>query len=127
MEEQTELEIGVGTIEMEKGKRLEPKKVKIVKVEVQEVGEKKNKKVVCEVNHPDAEETISISSVAYIKDKKVTNSGLWFNLDKEEKIQKGSALAIFLGKTSSETMKQLEDKEVETELDGNNYLCFKAY
>lgn len=126
MEAQKELEIGIGTTESEM-KRLEPKKVKIVKVEIQEVGEKKNKKVVCSVQHPDNDEPISISAVAYLKDKKVTNTGLWFNLDKEEKIQKGSALAVFLTKTASSNLKQLEGKEVETEFDSSNYLCFKAY
>lgn len=126
METQEELETEVGTIESE-GKRLEPKKVKIVKVEVVEVGEKKNKKVVCEVKHPDTDGTISISSVAYLRDKKITNAGLWYNLDKEDKIQKGSALATFLEKTSSKNIKELEGKEVETEFDSSNYLCFKAY
>ncbi len=50
--EQEELQTEIGTIEME-NKRLEPKKVKIVKVEIIEVGEKQNKKVNCSVSHPD--------------------------------------------------------------------------
>jgi len=126
MEKQEELEKEIGTIEPEK-KTLEPKKVKIVKVEVIEVGEKHNKKVACSVEHPDYDDgTISISSVAYLKDKKVTTSGLWFNLDKEENIQKGSALATFLEKTEVKNIKELEGKEVDTELEGN-FLCFKAY
>ena len=125
METQAELEKEIGTTESE-GKRLEPKKVKIVKVEIVEVGEKKNKKVNCSVQHPDADTPITISSVAYLKDKKVVNTGLWFNLDKEEKIQKGSALATFLNKTGSKKPKELEGKEVDTDIEGN-YLCFKAY
>ena len=125
-ETQEELKTEIGTTESE-AKRLEPKKVKIVKVGIQEVGEKKNKKVVCEVQHPDNEETISISSVAYLKEKKVVNTGLWYNLDKEKKIQKSSALAVFLNKTGSKIIKELEGKEVETEFDSGNYLCFKAY
>jgi len=123
---QTELEKEIGKIEPE-GKRLEPKKVKIVKVEIVEVGEKKNKKVNCSVQHPDhSEGTITISSVSYLRDKKVVNTGLWFNLDKEDNIQKGSALAVFLNKVGSKNLKDLEGKEVETDLEGN-YLCFKAY
>ena len=126
METQAELEKEIGTIEPEK-KSLEPKKVKIVKVEVIEVGEKKNKKVNCLVQHPDySDGTITISSVAHLRDKKVITTGLWFNLDKEDNIQKGSALAVFLESTGSKTLKELVGKEVNTELDGN-FLCFKAY
>jgi len=61
-----------------------------------------------------------------LKDKKVVNSGLWYNLDKEENIQKGSALATFLEKTGSKNLKELQGKEVDTELEGN-YLTFKSY
>lgn len=126
METQEELTKEIGTIESE-GKRLEPKKVKIVKVEIIEVGVKKNKKVNCSVMHPDYQDgAITISSVAYLRDKQIMNTGLWYNLDKEDKIQKGSALAVFLSSTNSKNLKELEGKEVETELDGN-YLCFRAY
>ena len=127
METQEELEKQVGTIESEK-KRLEPKKVKIVKVEIIEVGkEKKNKKANCLVEHPDySEGQITISAVAYLKDKKVETTGLWYNLDEEGNIQKGSALATFLNYTNSKNLKELEGKEVETDSDGN-YLVFKAY
>jgi len=126
MNTQAELEKEVGTIEPEK-KSLEPKKVKIVQVEIIPVGEKKNLKVSCTIEHPDySEGTIKISSVAYLREKKVVTTGLWFNLDKEDKIQKGTALALFLGKVGVKTLKELEGKEADTDLDGN-YLCFKAY
>lgn len=122
---QTELEKEVGTIEPEQIS-LKPAKVKIVKVEVIEVGGKKNKKVNCSVKHPDRDEPINISSVSYLRDKKVVTTGLWYNLDKEENLQKGSATTVFLEETNSKNLKELEGKEVDTELDGN-YLCFKAY
>ena len=127
METQIELENEIGTIEPEM-QSLQPAKVKIVNVKVVEVGsgEKKNKKVNCMVLHPDKEEPITISSVSYLKDKKIVTTGLWYNLDKEEKLQKGSALVLFLQFIGSKNLKELVDKEVETELEGN-YLCFKAY
>ena len=125
METQNMLEKGIGTIEPEK-QILQPKKVKIVKVEINEVGEKKNEKVNCLIQHPDREEPITISSVSYLRDKKVITTGLWFNLDKDGNIQKGSALAVFLNHTGSKNLEELKGKEVETELEGN-YLCFKAY
>lgn len=124
-EKQKELEKGVGTIDPERN-TLDAKKVKIVKVTIEEVGEKKNKKIVCKVEHPDAEDVISISSVAILQDKKIVNIGLWFNLDKEDNIQKGSALATFLNHAGSSNILELEGKEVDTELNGK-YLCFKAY
>ena len=125
METQIELEKEVGTIEPEM-QSLEPAKVKIVKVEIIEVGDKKNKKVNCLVQHPKKDDPVTLSSVSYLRDKKVVTTGLWYNLDKDDNIQKGSALAIFLTSTNSKNLKELEEKEVDTELDGN-YLCFKAY
>lgn len=125
METQAELEKEIGTIEPEM-QTLKPEKVKIVEVKIVEVGDKKNKKVNCLIKHPDREEPVTISSVSYLRDKAVKTTGLWYNLDKEENIQKGSALAIFLEKTSSKNLKELQGKEADTELDGN-YLCFKAY
>ncbi len=125
METQTELEKEVGTIEPEV-QTLKAAKVKIVNVEVIEVGDKKNKKVNCLVMHPDKDEPITISSVSYLRDKAVVTTGLWYNLDKDENIQKGSALATFLSSMDSKNVGELKDKEVDTELDGK-YLCFKAY
>ena len=125
METQQELNKVIGTIEPEKKEALEPKKVKIVKVSVRET--KKGSILNCEVEYPGRQDNIKISSVAYIKDKQVINSGLWFTLDKEENLQKGSALVIFLNSVQVKTPKELEGKEVETELDQEKWLCFKAY
>ena len=100
--------------------------MKIVSVKIVAVEKAKSKKVVCEIKHPDRDETFQMSSVAYLLDKQVVNKGLWFNKDKEGKIQKGSALAVFLNKVKAASVSDLVSKEVDTELDGN-YLCFKAY
>jgi len=124
-EEQTELNKGVGTIEPEKKEVLEPKKVKIVGVSLRDTA--KGKILSCESKHPDKEETIRISSASYLKDKQVVTSGLWYSLDKEENIQKGSTLANFLEKLEVKTPAELEGKEVETELDDKQWLCFKVY
>lgn len=127
METQAELELEIGNIEQEK-KTLEPKKVKIVKVSIVEIEKaKKAEKVNCEVKHPDSEDTITISSVSYLIGRNVLTRGLWFKKDEEGKIQKGSSLAVFLNKVGVKNLKELEGKEVETELDEKGYLCFKAY
>ena len=125
METQKELNKAIGTIEPERKESLKPTKVKIVKVSLRDT--KKGKIVSCESEHPDREDNLNISSVAYLRDKQVTNSGLWFTLDKEENIQKGSALATFLNKVGVNSPKELEGKEVDTELDEEQWLCFKAY
>ena len=125
METQNELEIGIGNIEQEK-QTLKPTKVKIVKVEIVDVEKAKSKKVQIEVKHPDKEETIKLSSVAYLDGKQIVNKGLLFNLDKEGNILKGSALAVLLNKLNVKNLKELEGKEADTDLDGK-YLCFKAY
>ena len=123
--EQQELEKGIGNIEPER-KTLQPKKVKIERIEIVEVGEKKNKKVNIAVKHPDKEETINLSSVNLLIDKKVRTIGLWYNLDSDGNLQKGSALAEFLTFTNSKNLKDLSGKEVDTDLEGN-FLCFRAY
>jgi len=126
METQEELTTEIGNIESEK-QILKPKRVKIVSVRIVAVEKAKSgKKVNCEIKHPDREETFEMSSVAYLQDKQVVTRGLWFNKDKEGKIQKGSALAVFLDKVGVKTISSLVGKEVDTDLDGN-YLCFKAY
>ncbi len=53
MEEQEILKLETGEKEAQK---LEPKKVKIVKTSIKEVGEKGNQKADFEVKHPDREE-----------------------------------------------------------------------
>jgi len=122
MEEQNLLQTGIGTKEVEK---LKPAKVKIEKVEIKDIG--KGKKVACTCKHPDKAETIEISAVQYVRDKKIATTGLWFNQDAENLIQKGSALAVFLNSTNSKNVEELEGKEVETVLDDKSFLCFKAY
>jgi len=123
METQAELKLGIGTQESEKT-FLKPAKVKIVNARVEDT--KKAKKIVFECKHPEKEETIGLSSVAYLQDRSVKVSGTWLNLDKEGKLQKGSALVTFLQRIGANTIEDAVGKECETELDGQ-YLVFKAY
>jgi len=124
MAETEELKIPIGT---EEAVTLKPAKVKILDVRIEEVGLKNSKKVVCNVKHPDREETIDISSVKYENKGKLDVSGLWFNLDSQGLIRKGSALASFLKALNCPTLEQLKDREVMTAEDDKGYLVFKAY
>lgn len=125
MEEQTsDIEIPIGTKEQ---KKLEPTIVKIVKAEVKLVGDKGNKKVSCTCKHPEREEAIIISSVAYKDGNTIKHSGLWLNKDEDGNIKKGSALAQLLSYYGCLNIRALEDKEIGTELDDKGYLCLKSY
>ena len=123
--EQTKLNIPIGTIESEKT-ILKPAKLKIVNVEIITVEKAKSDKAVFEVKHPDKDETIKISSVSYLDGREVKTSGTWVSLDKENNLQKGSALTIFMKSIGANTLEEVIGKEADSELDGN-YLCFKAY
>lgn len=123
MEEQAELNIGLGTHEPERVS-LKPAKVNIVSVSVQPTT--KAKKVVFEVKHPDKEETIKLSSVAFLDGREIKIVGTWLNLDKEGLIQKGSGLHTLLTKLNATSIQDAVGKECDTELE-EKYLCFKAY
>ncbi len=128
METNEKLDLGIGTKET---KSLEAKPVMILLVDIAEQKNKDQKvigdKVVCTCKHPDREETIFISTVAYLKNKSVKTSGIWVNLDEDNLIAKQSALGGFLAFKECSTISELKDKVVETEQDENGYLCFKAY
>lgn len=126
-EETSELDTGIGTKETV---ALKPGAVKIHSVAIEDVTIKPGevvKKVVCLCKHPDKEEVVSISTVQYLVAKKVKTSGLWYKLDEDKQIIKNSALAVFLTHNKTETIRELNDKEVETILDDKDYLAFKAY
>jgi len=122
--EQTNLDKGIGTKE---AVSLQPAKVKIENVQIEEVGDKKNEILKCSVKHPDKEELIKISEVRYEKNKELKTTALWVNLDDDEEIVKGSALATLLGNQSCKTPRELIGKEIDTVLDDKSFLAFKAY
>jgi len=128
METNEKLNLEIGTIEK---KNLEAKPVLILSVDIREQTNKTRKvvgeKVVCLSKHPDREDPIEISTLAYLKNKSVKTSGLWFNLDEENKIAKDSALAEFLKFCNAKTISQLKELTINTEVDDAGYLCFRAY
>jgi hypothetical protein len=123
MENQAELQIGLGTEEPSKAS-LKPAKVKIVSVSIEPTS--KAKKVVFVVKHPEKEETIKLSSVAYLDGREVKVVGTWLNLDSKGLIQKGSGLYVLLNKLNVSNIQEAVGKDIDTELD-DKYLCFKAY
>lgn len=127
MEEQTNIgQLEVGTIERER-EMLEPKKVKIVNWSKKTVEKAHADKIEFEVKHPDKDEVIRISAVSFLRDKSVITLATWVNLDKENKIEKGSALAILIDKLGVKNLDELKEKEVDTETDDRGFLVFKVY
>lgn len=135
MEEQIKLEeIGIGDKEITS---LEAKKVKIVKVSIESIGEKKNLKVSLECEHPDKTDgTIKISSAKVERKGTLEIAGLWFNTDETDeerkegkigKIRKGSVLAIMMEHFKVTNVKGFEGMEIDTITDPKGYLVFKAY
>lgn len=127
-EKQKMLETGIGDKEAE---TLEAKPVVVQGITFEEVdfGDKggKSTKVVLISKHPDREDPLHISKVRYLKGDKVKSSGLWYNIDEDEKIIKNSALAVLLGYYKKDSLKQLEGEIVTTEVDSDGYLIIKAY
>lgn len=128
METQDILKLKIGTKEKV---GLKPETVKIVgtKVEMQKdkSGKEIGDKVVFLCKHPDKEEIIKISSVQYIRNSKVTDSGTWATKDEDGLISKQSALSNVMNKLGIETLEQAEGKGIVTVLDEKGYLTFKAY
>ena len=115
--------------------KLNPKRVKIVDVEVKSPKEgSKAKIVICHCEHHEAKqflgkETIEISQVKMenVKNHKLEVLGLWINLDSENKLQKGSTTANFLNFVGVSTIRDLKGKEVNTIARENDFLAFKGY
>lgn len=124
MDEQQELKLGIGD---EEAVTLKPATVKIERAEIQELGEKKSKKVLCYCKHPDSKDLIQISSVKYEYKGKLDVAGLWVNLDSKGLLRKGSALATLLVSNRCQNVSELQGKEVPTVQDEKGYLVFKAY
>lgn len=126
MEEQEKLEIGIGDKESE-AQKLTPKNVKVESIKIQEVGQKKNEKVVLTCKHPDREDTIEISSIEYMIGKTAKTVGLWYNLDEDKKLQKGSATAYLINYFDCVNLKELIGKELPTIEGDSGYLAIKGY
>jgi len=124
VETNEELKIPVGT---EEAVKLKPAVVKVSKVEIRELGDKKSKKIVFSVVHKDAPDLIQISAVKFERKGKLERAGTWWNLDSKGLIRKGSALAVLLQNQNCKTPEDLIGKEIPTVEDENGYLVFKAY
>ena len=129
MEEQNDLDklnTPVGDIELER-KTLEANPVKVMKIEVKSIKANLAEKVVFTCKHPDKEEPIEISSVKHAVGDNLKVVGTWFQLDADNKLQKGVGVSSLLIHYGSLALKDLEGKDLETCENKDGYLCLKAY
>lgn len=128
--ENNELEKGIG--DKESVSALKPAIVKVSNISIvmqkDKLGKDIGRKVSVTCIHPDKKDSvIEISSVKYESKGKLQCTGLWFKEDADGKIQKGSALSIWMQYNNVKTLKEMIGKELGTLLDDKGYLTFKAY
>ena len=113
----------------------DPKVIKDIKlilreydiIDVMKNGKKIGDKLVLKVEHPDMPDGLEISGVKYQMKDKIKTSGLWINIDKDNKLGYNSATAHLLRHLKVDKIKELVDREVETTTDDMGFLVVKAY
>jgi len=110
--------------------KLEAKRVKILSYEEVDVKDKNEKdigkKLVLKVSHPDVPE-LEISKVKFEKAKKLKESGIWLQKDKDSNLPYNSALSHLLRHYKCSKVSELKGKEIDTTTDDNGFLIVKAY
>lgn len=126
----SELDKKIGTAEAEK---LTPGSVIVKSIEVASKGEgaKKFKITELSVMHPDKNELIKLTNMKIKKvqgnNETITKDGIWYREDKDGNISKTCNTAQLLRFYNKESLKELENTSITTELDNAGYLCVKAY
>jgi len=124
--------VDFGSVGVGKKAVLRPLKVTVInfKVEMQKGkdGKEFGDKLDVLVEHADAKDgQLSISKVKFMKNEKLKSAGLWFKLDEDGCIPHGSALAALLRHVGVDNVKALVGKQLDTCVDDEGYLIFKAY
>lgn len=110
--------------------QLSIKQVVVVEIEWETVtieGKVIGQKVILKCNHPDSKESINISGIKYIANKRLKLSGLWLNFDEEGLLQGRSAVARMLRHYGKNNLLELKGLALNTEFDDGGYLVIKAY
>lgn len=94
-------------------------------------GKEVGKKLIVLCKHPNRDDPVKISSIMALTTttsgkKEIKSQTIWVNLDEDENLQLGSGIALLCQKYKVETLKELEGKTIDTELDGK-FLTIKAY
>jgi len=108
--------------------RLTAKEVTVLGLRVETVGEKKNQIVMVTIKHPDSDKTMEITKIKISKNEKLKVVGLWYSLDEDGNIQKGSALDSLMQVAEVSCLGDLVGKNLPTVEESKelSYLCFKS-
>ncbi len=106
---------------------MEAVEVKVLGVRIDAIEKAKQSIVVFIVKHPE-KDNLEISKAKVLRPKdKLKVVGLWYTLDEDENIQKGSALADVMSAYGITSLKEATGKDLNTVADEDGYLCIKAY
>lgn len=105
--------------------------VKQVVVETKEKNNKKFKLVSLHVLYPDRIELVKLTNIMIMKvqgnNRTIAKDGIWYRLDEDQNLDKNCNAALLVRTYGKESLKQLENTSINTELDTQGYLCVKAY
>ena len=110
--------------------QVEAKRVVIEDIKLEDVqfkGNESAKKLVLKVKHPDVPDTIDINGARYQQGDKLKSAGLWYKLDKDNKLPYGSAIANVLRHYKKAKPAEMKGEQIETVTAENGYLLVKAY
>jgi hypothetical protein len=111
--------------------RLKAAKCEVVNVDTELVEKAKTNKAVFYLKHPDKDESIKVSNVTLLRQKKgkkeISVLATWITIDKENNLSMDSALAQLLRFYKAQNLAEMIGKIVETEADEQGYLVLKAY
>lgn len=126
MDKDQALNAGVGT---EVSQKLTAKPVKIVSVDIttKDFSGKPSDQLVVMCRHPDKPEPFQMYNVSYKKGQVIKTVGLTLYWDSKGQIMQGTGPAELLRLNNVAKLKDLEDKEIPTEVSSKGFLAFKAY
>jgi len=126
----SELDKPIGTKEQPK---LTAGVVVITSIKVTSGGEGKKKFKITELSvlHPDKEEAIKLTNLKIKKvqgnNETITQDGIWYREDADGNIDKNCNTAQLLRFYNKNSLNELVNTSITTELNNAGYLCVKAY
>lgn len=127
MDDNSKLDIGVGT--EEGSTKLPAKPVKVVSLTIakKEFAGKETDQLHLMVKHPDKEEPFPLYGVSYQKGSSIKSVGFTLYYDSQGKLLKSTAPAEVLRIYNLASLRDMLNKEFPTVINAKGYLALKAY
>jgi hypothetical protein len=120
--------VGIGKLPKEK---LEAKNCLVENVDTEYVEKAKLTKAIFILKHPDKEDSLTLSNVTLMKQKKdkkeIVSTATWVFLDKNNELAMDSALVAVLRFYGANSLTEMVGKTIKTDTDTEGYLTIKAY